>query len=274
MQSSPGWLAEAFSFGFMQRAIVAGSLLALFSGMISVFIVLRRISFLGSGISHAAFGGVAMGFFLGVNPLFTALIYSIIVAFGIEQISARGKLAEDTAIGVFFSSSMALGVVLIGLSSSYNVDLFGYLFGSILAVTREDAVTAGLITAVLMAGTLLIMKELLFITFSEELARVSGIRVRLIKSLFLLSMAVSIVVGIKLVGIVLISALLVVPGATANLLTRRFSTMVILSCLVALSSTIAGILLSYRLDLAPGGTIVLILSVVFFFAFFIKARRR
>ncbi len=273
MPGSAGWLAEAFSFGFMQRAMLTGALLALFAGMISVFIVLRRISFLGSGISHAAFGGVSLGFLLGVNPLLTALVYSIAVAFGIEQISARGKLAEDTAIGVFFSSSMALGVVLIGLSASYNVDLFGYLFGSILAVTSEDALAAGVITAVLLAGTLVIMKELLFITFNEELARVSGIRVRLIKSLFLFAMAIAIVVGIKLVGIVLISALLVIPGATANLLARSFSRMIVLSCLVALFATIAGILLSYRLNLAPGGTIVLLLSLIFFLALFVRPRR-
>ncbi|NTU41969.1 MAG: metal ABC transporter permease [Nitrospirales bacterium] len=273
MPSNLGWVAEAFSFGFMQRAMLTGSLLALFAGLISVFIVLRRISFLGSGISHAAFGGVSLGFFLGVNPLFTALIYSIMVAFGIEQISTRGKMAEDTAIGVFFSSSMALGVVLIGLSSSYNVDLFGYLFGSILAVTYEDALTAGIITAALMTGTLLIMKELHFITFNEELAMVSGIKVRPIKSLFLLSMAIAIVVGIKLVGIILISALLVIPGATANLLTRSFCRMVVLSCLVALFSTLGGILLSYRLNLAPGGAIVLLLSAIFFLSFFLKLRR-
>ncbi|MCL5063149.1 MAG: metal ABC transporter permease [Nitrospiraceae bacterium] len=279
MKNAKGFIANAnikimfeiFSYGFMQRALLTGAVLAIFSGIISVFIVLRRVSFLGSGISHAAFGGVSIGFLLGVNPLLTALIYSTVVAFGIEQISTKGRLAEDTAIGIFFSSSMALGIVLVGLSPSYNVDLFGYLFGSILAITNEDALIAVFVTIFLMGIIFAIMKELYFITFNEELAFVSGIKVRLIKSIFLLSMAIAIVVGIKLVGIILISALLVIPGATAHLLTKRFYRMVFISCLISLFSTISGIIISYRLNLAPGGTIVLMLSVTFFIAFFNKA---
>jgi zinc transport system permease protein len=254
----------------MQRALLTGAVLSIFSGIISVFIVLRRVSFLGSGISHAAFGGVSIGFLLGINPLLTALVYSIIVAFGIEQISSKGRLAEDTAIGIFFSSSMALGIVLVGLSTSYNVDLFGYLFGSILAITNEDALIAVCTTLFLMGVVFVIMKELYFITFNEELAFVGGIKVRLIKSIFLLSMAIAIVVGIKLVGIILISALLVIPGAAAQLLTKRFYRMVMVSCLISLFSTISGIIISYRLNLAPGGTIVIFLSIVFFVAFFSK----
>ncbi|HEX8949302.1 MAG TPA: metal ABC transporter permease [Dissulfurispiraceae bacterium] len=273
MSGNFSWIAEIFSYGFMQRALLTGALLAVFSGLISVFIVLRRVSFLGSGISHAAFGGVSIGFLLGINPLITALAYSVVVAFGIEQISTKGRLAEDTAIGIFFSSSMALGIVLIGLSPDYNVDLFGYLFGSILAVTGDDAIVAVCITAFLTGVIFLIMKELLYITFNEELAFVSGIRIRLVKSIFLLSMAVAIVVGIKLVGIILISALLVIPGAAAQLLTRRFSRMVIASCLISLFAAVSGILVSYRFNLAPGGTIVLVLAAIFFAVFFARTKR-
>ncbi len=271
MDTSP--IMEMFSYHFMQRAMLTGALLAVFSGIISVFIVLRRVSFLGSGISHAAFGGVSIGFLLGINPLITALIYSIVVAFGIERVSTKGKLAEDTAIGIFFSSSMAIGIVLIGLSSSYNVDLFGYLFGSILAVTGEDALIAVYVTLFLTGVILLIMKELYFITFNEELAFVSGIKVRLIKSIFLLSMSIAIVVGIKLVGIILISALLVIPGATAQLLTGRFYRMVIASCLISLFAALSGIVISYYFNLAPGGTIVLVLSAVFFIVFLGKTKK-
>lgn len=264
-------MLEIISYGFMQRALLTGVVLSIFSGIISVFIVLRRVSFLGSGISHAAFGGVSIGFLIGINPLFIALVYSIIVAFGIEQISSKGRLAEDTAIGIFFSSSMALGVVLIGLSPSYNVDLFGYLFGSILAITDKDALIATFTTLILMVVISLIIKELYFITFNEELAFVSGIKVRPIKSIFLLNMAVAIVVGIKLVGIILISALLVIPGATAQILTKQFYKMIIASCLISMFSTIAGIIVSYKFNLAPGGTIVILLATIFFVAFLSKA---
>ena len=263
---------EILSYGFMQRAIITGIVVGILTGVISVFVVLRRVAFVGSGISHAAFGGVAIGFLAGINPIVTAMIYSILVAFGIERISAKGRVAEDTAIGVFFSSSMALGIVLIGLSKSYNVDLFGYLFGSILAISEKEMwLTIG-ITLVILTTLVMIIKELLSITFNEELAVVSGIPTRLIKSIFLVSMAVAIVMSIKVVGIILVSALLVIPGAVAQLLSRNFYSMILISCFIALFSTITGLYLSYQFDLSPGGMIVLIITASFFAAF-LKGKR-
>lgn len=266
-------MTEILSYGFMQRAFIAGTAMALFAGVISAFIVLRRISFLGSGISHAAFGGVAIGFFLGINPLATALVYCIAVAFGIEIISTRGRLAEDAAIGIFFSASMAMGVVLISLSKSYTVDLFGYLFGSILAIGKEEAYMALVMAAVGMIVFVVIMKDLLLITFNEDLAVINGIPVRLIKAIFLFAMTVAIVIGIKVVGIILISALLVIPGATAKLLTQRFYGILMISSIIGVISTVSGLIISYVYDLAPGGTIVLLLSVFFGIAFLIRRRR-
>ena len=263
---------EILSYGFMQRAIITGIVVGILTGVISVFVVLRRVAFVGSGISHAAFGGVAIGFLAGINPMITAMIYSILIAFGIEIISSRGRVAEDTAIGVFFSSSMALGIVLIGLSKSYNVDLFGYLFGSILAISEKEMwLTIG-ITLVILTTLVMIIKELLSITFNEELAVVSGIPTRLIKSIFLVSMAVAIVMSIKVVGIILVSALLVIPGAVAQLLSRNFYSMILISCFIALFSTITGLYLSYQFDLSPGGMIVLIITASFFAAF-LKGKR-
>lgn len=263
---------EILSYGFMQRALITGIVVSILTGIISVFVVLRRVSFIGSGISHAAFGGVAIGFFAGINPMITAMIYSILIAFGIERISSKGKVAEDTAIGVFFSSSMALGIVLIGLSKSYNVDLFGYLFGSILAISENEMWLTIAITIVILAALAVIMKELLLTTFNEELAIVSGIPTRLIKSIFLVSMAVAIVMSIKVAGIILVSALLVIPGAVAQLVSRSFYPMMLISCFIALFSTIAGLYLSYQFDVSSGGTIVLILTA-FFFAAFLKGRK-
>lgn len=265
---------EILSYEFMQRAFIAGIAMALFTGIISVFIVLRRVSFLGSGISHAAFGGVAIGFFAGINPIATALVYCIAVAFAIEIISSRGKLAEDTAIGIFFSGSMAMGVVLIGLSKNYTVDLFGYLFGSILAISRGDAYMAVAMAGIVIFIFAIIMKDLLFITFNEELAIVNGVNVRLVKSIFLVSMAIAIVIGIKIVGIILISALLVIPGAAAKLITHRFYPMLVISSLMAIVSTVSGLIISYVYDLSPGGTIVIILSGLFAAAFLKKISTR
>jgi zinc transport system permease protein len=256
----------------MQRAFIAGIAMAVFAGIISVFVVLRRVSFLGSGISHAAFGGVAIGFFSGINPLLTALVYCIAISFAIETISTRGKLAEDTAIGIFFSGSMAMGVLLLSMSRSYTVDLFGYLFGSILAISREEAYVAVVMAAIVIGVFIVIMRDLLFITFNEELAHVNGLPVRLIKSIFLVSMAVAIVIGIKIVGIILISALFVIPGATAKLLSQRFHPMLAISSAVAVASTVSGLIISYVYDLTPGGTIVMILSLFFAVAFLVRRR--
>mgnify|MGYP005833085761 FL=1 len=265
--SEPGKMAEIFSYSFMQRAFVAGIAMAIFCGMISVFIILRRVSFLGSGISHAAFGGVAIGFFLGINPTLSALAYSIIIAFAIDIVSEKGKTNEDAAIGIFFSTSMALGILLISLSKGYTTDLFGYLFGSILAITKEEVYIAIGVAIILIIIFSLILKDLLYITFNEELSIINGIPVRFIKSFFLVSMAVAIVIGIKIVGVILVSALLVIPGAIARLLTRRFHGMLIISMLSAAISTVSGLFVSYIYDLAPGGTIVIILSLIFFIAF-------
>lgn len=257
----------------MQRAFIAGVAMAIFAGIISVFVILRRVSFLGSGISHAAFGGVAIGFFSGINPLLTALVYCIAVSFAIEVVSTRGKLAEDTAIGVFFSASMATGVLLISLSKSYTVDLFGYLFGSILAITVEEAYMAVALAAVVIAVFLIIMRDLLFITFNEELAIVNGLPVRLIKSIFLVSMAIAIVISIKIVGIILVSALFVIPGATAKLITQRFYPMLVISTFTAVAATVSGLIVSYAYDITPGGTIVIILTVLFGLAFALRRTR-
>jgi zinc transport system permease protein len=265
-------LGEIFSYGFMLRAMLVGILLSVFSGLISVFVVLRKVSFLGSGISHAAFGGLAIGFLLGLNPLIMAFVYSLLIALGIEQLSNRGKLAEDTAIGIFFSSSMALGIVLIGLSQRYNVDLFGYLFGSILAIGEEEAFFAMVVFFLLTTIIFAIRKELYLITFNEELAFVTGIKIRLIRSLFLLSMAVGIVLGIKMVGVILISALLIIPGATAQVLTKSFSRMIFISCSSSFCSTLFGLILAYLFNLAPGGTIVLLMSLIFFVVFWAAKR--
>ncbi|MDA8432724.1 MAG: metal ABC transporter permease, partial [Nitrospiraceae bacterium] len=131
-------IPEAFASPFMQKALAAGVLVSLLTGIISAFVVLRKMSFVGAGISHAAFGGVAIGFYAGFNPLVAAVIYAVLVAIGIEATAKKGKISEDVSIGIFYSVSMAIGIALVSLSASYNIDLFGYLFGNILAITRQE----------------------------------------------------------------------------------------------------------------------------------------
>lgn len=256
----------------MQKALFVGIIVSLVSGLVSVFVVLRQMSFIGAGISHAAFGGVAIGFFTGINPTITAIFYCIAVAIGIELVSRKGKVSEDVSIGIFFASSMALGIVLVSLSREYNVDLFGYLFGNILAITDRE-VLLSLIIAVLVIGVIILfLKEIFMTTYNEEIARVGGIPVGVINVLFLLALSVSIVVSIKIVGIILVSALLVIPGATAQLLAKNLYLMIAISCGVAVLSTVVGLLLSYEFDIAPGGSIVLTATTLFLTALLLKKR--
>jgi len=261
------------SSAFMQKALIVGIIVSLISGLVSVFVVLRKMSFIGAGISHAAFGGVAIGFFTGINPIITAIIYSIAVALGIDAVSRKGKVSEDATIGIFFASSMALGIVLISLSKEFNVDLFGYLFGNILAITEGEVLLSLCIAVFAIGAIVLFLKEIFITTFNEEIARVSGISVRAINILFLIVLAVSIVISMKIVGIILISALLVIPGATAQLFAKNLYFMIAASCGVAVISTVLGLVLAYEFDIAPGGSIVLTATAIFLAALFFKRRR-
>ena len=257
----------------MQKAFMAGILVSLLTGLISVFIVLRKMSFVGAGISHAAFGGVAIGFFTGVNPLLTAIIYSIMVAIGIESTGRKGRVSEDVSIGIFYSVSMALGVALVSLSKSYNVDLFGYLFGNILAISEADILLT-VVTFVLVTGFMLIfLKDLFLSSYNEELAQVSGVNVVLLNKLFMAALAVTIVISIRIVGIILVSALLVIPGATARLFAKGLLSMLVLSCLAGVISVISGLLLSYEYDIAPGASIVIASAFIFFISLLLKRNR-
>lgn len=257
----------------MQRALVAGIFIAALCALFSVFVVLKRLSFIGVGISHSAFGGVALGFLLGIDPTITAVLFSGAIALFIGFINRQGKLHEDTAIGIFFALTMALGIIFIGLSRRYNVDLFGYLFGNILAVTRGDLALVLVLAPLVFALLLSFFKELLFLSFDEEVAQVSGVAVSPVYYLFLLAMAVTIVIAIKLIGIVLVSALLVLPAATARQLTENYRGLVLCSVGLGVICTVAGLFLSYQLDLASGATIVLF-SGALFFASLIYARLR
>ncbi len=266
-------MLEIISTSFMQKAFFVGIIISLLSGIISVFVVLRKMSFIGAGISHSAFGGVAIGFLTGIDPIITAVIYCIAVALGIENISTKGKVSEDAAIGVFFAGSMALGIVLLSISKDYAVDLFGYLFGNILAITENEIIISSIVSISVILTIFLFLKELFMITYSEEIAKVSGIPVRVINTIFLISLAISIVISMKVVGIILISALLVIPGATAKLFAKSLFFMITMSCAVSVFSTVTGLIVAYYLDTAPGGTIVLVLTFLFLLGLIIQKKQ-
>jgi len=257
-------MIEMLQFEFMRNAFLAGIVLGVVLAVVSFFVVLRRYSFIGVGVSHSAFGGVALGALLGISPTLTALFFAVIVANAIGYVGRQERLSTDTAIGIFFALAMALGVIFIGLSDKYNTDLFGYLFGNILAITGTDLLVVTVLGAVVLFSCYIFFKELLFTAFDSEVALVSGMPVVFLDHFFLTVLAVSIVISIKIVGIVLVSALLVIPGAAASQVTVRYVPMIAISIAVAVISATGGLIISYYADLASGATIVTFASLIFF----------
>lgn len=267
-------MMEMLHYSFMQRALVAAILAGILCSIIGVYVVLRKLSFIGAGISHSAFGGVALGFLLGLNPVITAIPFSIAIAAAIGLVSKRGRISEDVSIGIFFPTAMALGLVFVGIAHSYNVDLFGYLFGSILAVSTSDLWMIGILGFIVLATVALLFKELFFVSFDEELAKVSGLPVEKLYYLLLCLIAVTVVISIKIVGIILVAALLVIPAATAFQLTNNFRPMMLISASLGALSGILGLLLSYRFDLPSGATIVLTATALFLLSLAFSPKRR
>jgi zinc transport system permease protein len=267
-------MTEALGYAFVQRALIAGILVGLLCGVLGFFVVLKRLSFIGVGISHSAFGGIAIGVLAGVEPLLAAAVFSIAVAWAIGWLSRKGRLHEDTAIGILFSSAMALGVALISLSSAYQVDLFGYLFGNILAVSANDLWLLGGIAVVVLGLVGLLFKELLFLAFDEEVARANGLPVTPLYFVLLACLALAVVAAIRVVGIVLVEALLVIPAAIGYQLARGYRAMLCLSVATAVLSAIVGLFVSYFLNIAAGATIVLVLTLLFVAALVVGRKRR
>ncbi len=266
-------MMEILTYHYMQRALFAGTLIGVTCAIIGTYVVLNGLSFIGAGVAHASFGGVALGFFLKVNPILTAVIFCMATAWSIGLVARKGQVKEDTAVGIFFASTMAFGILLIGLMKVYNVDLFGYLFGSILAVSTEDVWTTLILSAVVLGLVLVFFKELLFVTFDAEMAAVTGVPAARIYFLLISLIALTVVLSIRVVGIVLVSALLVTPAAAAHQLTENFRRMMCLSIVIGVSCTVGGLFLSDRLNTPSGATIVLLATLMFFAAALASPRR-
>ncbi len=254
---------ELFTYAFMRRALIAGSLVGVVCAVVGVFVVLRNLPFIGAGIAHSAFGGVAFGVLVGINPLFSALFFCLLVAWLVGYSTRHGRIKEDVAIGIYFTSTMALGIIFISLIDEYTVDLFGYLFGSILAVTPATLYMTLFLSVCVLGLVILFYKDLIFISFDPEQARVVGVKESFLYYLLLGLIAVTIVASIRVVGILLVSTLLVTPAAAAHQLSRRFNIMMLLAVVFGITATIGGVIISYYVDVPPGATIVLLSTAIF-----------
>ena len=257
-------LIDVFQYPFMQRALLAGLLVALVSALLGVFVVQRGLSFLGDGLAHAAFGGVALGLLLGLEqPLWVALPFTFLAALGIAWLRERTRLSSDTAIGIFFAVSVALGVMFISLQREYQADAWGWLFGSILGVGRGDLAVVGVVTLLSLGLFWRLWGQLAYATFDPELAKSDGLRVEGLEYLLFALAAVVVVASVKVVGVILVAAYLVIPAACARLVSRSLFQMTLLSVSVGLLSTLLGLVLSFLVDVPSGSTIILTQAAVF-----------
>jgi len=254
---------EIFQFAFMQRALITGTAVAIICSVIGLFLVLRRQSLFGDAMSHVAFGGIALGIFLNLYPIWTAFIVSVLAALGITKLKESTKIPSDSAIAILLSSGLALGVVLISLSQGFSLDLFSFLFGSILLVGFQDEITVLALSIAIISIICLLYKKLMYITFNEEQAKVSGLDVSKLNYLFIILAGITVITSIRLVGVLLISSLLVIPNITAMMFGRGFKKTAIISTIIAVCSVEVGIIFSYIWNIAPGGTIVIVSIIIF-----------
>lgn len=263
-------MVEMFSYVFIQRALVAGVLIAVLCAVLGMFLVLRRLSLIGDGLAHVTFGSVALALVAGlqgVAMLAIALPVVLLSSLGVLRLSEKGRLGGDAAIGIVSSLGVATGVLLAGLGGGFNVDLFSVLFGSILAISSAEIVVAVILSLVVLGVLFYWYNDLVALTFSEELAQVAGIRTGLLKSLLAILTALTVVLSMKLVGVMLISALLILPASTALQVARGFRMAVFLAVVVAVVAVVGGIVLSFLLNLPTGATIILLAFSLFCLAF-------
>lgn len=259
-------------YPFLQRAFLAALLVALLCGVLGVYVVLRGLSMLGDGLAHISFAGVAIGLVAGIYPLAVALVVAVAGALVIQALRSREVVRADTAVGILFTAGLALGILVVSRGRA-GVDVASYLFGNLLAVTSGDLVLVSVLAALLLGLFFAFQKEMLYVTFSEEAARLSGLPVAALNTLFTVATAVSVVVAARIVGVLLVSALLVVPAAAALQRTRSFRATLVASVLYGTGSVVLGTLAALQWDAATGASIALASTFLFAAAVMVRAAR-
>lgn len=266
------WLMEPLQYGFFQRGLLAGIIVALSCGVLSAFIVWRGMAFLGDALAHAVLPGIVLSIVLGIHVLIGALLAAILSVLGIGALSRKKEFKEDTAIGVIFAGAFALGILMMSQVASFK-DLSHILFGNILGVSSTDVLLITLVGVIVVVSVVLFYKELLVTSFDPTHARAIGLSPQLIHFALLILVAATTVLATQTVGVVLVMALLVTPAAAASLLARELIRIIRISIAFAVSSIIAGFYLSYYFDLASGATIVLLLTLFFLLSYLISRLR-
>ncbi|MFC1964448.1 metal ABC transporter permease [Chloroflexota bacterium] len=266
-------MLEALQYEFMRNALLAGLLAAIACGIVGVYVVVKRIVFISGGIAHASFGGIGLGYLVGISPVLGATFFTLASALGMGLVTRKTKLPEDTAIGILWAMGMAMGIIFIGLAPGYAPDLFSYLFGNILTVPFSDLLLMLALDIIIVLIVIALYKEFLAVSFDEEFGMVVGVPVDALYLLLLCMVALTVVVLIRVVGIILVIALLTIPAALARQFTHNLLKMMLLAILFGAVFTFGGLWLSFELDLASGATIILLSGTVLL-AFFGLSRLR
>jgi len=261
-----GFLLDPFSYGFMQRGLVATLLVGVVCAVMGTFVVLKGLAFIGDAVSHAAFPGLVIAYILGLPLYLGGAVAAVSTALAIGLVSRRSRLRFDTSVGVLFAGTFAFGVLLYSTIKGYVGDLLGYLLGNVLGISVGDLVQVALLGAIVLAVVILIRKELLFATFDPLGAAASGLPVAALEYLLLGLLGVTIVVSIQAVGVILVVAMLVTPAATAQLLVVRFEPLMLLAAAMAMIAALGGLYLSFYLNVASGASIVLVETLFFVLA--------
>jgi len=256
----------------MIRGFEAGIIIAIVAPLIGMFLVLRRYSLIADTLSHVSLAGIAIGLLLKINPLVTAIIAAVISSIAIEKLRISKRIFGESALSIFLSGSLALAIVLISLAHGFGVDLFSYLFGSITTVKQFDVTVIGILGVLVITTVIAFYKELVFVTVDEEAAKVSGIPTGFINILLIILAAFTVALSIPIVGVLLISALIVIPVVAALQLKQSFKRTILIAEAISIFSVIVGIITSFYLNLSPGGTIVLIAIGIFIYTLFLNRR--
>ncbi len=256
-------LVQPLAYEFFVRALIASALVGVACAVVGAFVVLKGMSFIGDAVSHSAFPGIVIAYLLGLPIILGGAVAAIATALGIGALTRRSGLRSDAVIGVLFAGMFALGVALFSAIPNYVGDLFHFLFGDVLGISVADLITLSILVALLLFVVRLLWKELLFATFDPLGAGAAGLPVRRLDDLLLILIAVTIVVSLQAVGIVLVVAMITTPAATAQLLTKRFARMITVAAMIGIASSVAGLYVSYAMNLASGAAIVLMETLVF-----------
>ncbi|MDX9771209.1 MAG: metal ABC transporter permease [Tenuifilaceae bacterium] len=256
-------LANFFQYQFVVNAFVAALLIAVAAGMVGSYIVAKRLVFLSGGITHASFGGIGIAYFLGVNPLAGAAAFAVLSAFGVEALSQRMAVREDSAIGILWSVGMAIGIFFIYLTPGYSPNLMTFLFGSILTVSSTDIWLLLTLNMVMVAFFLLFYRSILYLAFDPDFAKTQRIPVKTFSYILKGFLALTIVLSIRMVGIILLISLLTIPPSTANLFTKRFNQIIFASIAIGFLGAVGGLLISYNMNVPSGATIIMVLVAIF-----------